>query len=777
MRIKEIRVHRYGPLADFALTDPGDFTLVFGPNESGKTLLLDAILRFLLHGKREQALFWNRDRVEHEPNGFVEMQHGDQAFQFPEDGSLPDLLDIQAKDLRNILVVRASDLHVQEGEQKEYYAGLTDRLMGIHREPMRRIIEKLLEIGRLTATERKLSDSEANHKIASRFESARAIIVEIEGLKDEYDIDDLIDLENELIAAEGSREGLMEDLELLQQAEKRERYTSGQQLLDDLESCSANLGELPSISQDDYNAWRDAENETERASKAIDDSDTKLDHLAEDLAQAKVEEQGARNHLGQLEAKETDVQELRDDIRIHRKSLQTDAGRSPLFEAAPRAVLISAVLFAIALLTVTIAPDDSVLRWVAPIAAAAFATSGVLWLVNRVQAGRRRREWEELRLQAAQLGILVRTIEELLDAVQQFSHDFDLGKERLNAAKTERERMERDIASEEQAIDENRKTVKDAQEVLAHLKTEFAVDSLAGLEETRQEVIDLESNRSEIVTKLGERFEEAPGSIEVKMVAWRERVQELAKFAEAAAGVEFDQAEASRLESELKGLESTIGETRGELSEVRERIAAIAQRANEALRPEQGLPGDTLEDLNVVQRELGTFVDETEEQAALSRQSIDILEAIQAEEEQKVKDLFGEDNLASQYLRSITDGAYQSVEYDPESGELQAIRPNEEVLAAYKLSSGTYDQLYLATRLSLAERLLGGEPGFLLLDDPFLTSDENRLDRQLDILLHFAEQGWQITYLTVKDEVPNTLGSAIDEGAVDRIDLPPLLHN
>ena len=57
MRIQEVRIHRYGPLSDFVLTDVGDFTLLFGENESGKTLALDAILRFLLRGRRERDLF------------------------------------------------------------------------------------------------------------------------------------------------------------------------------------------------------------------------------------------------------------------------------------------------------------------------------------------------------------------------------------------------------------------------------------------------------------------------------------------------------------------------------------------------------------------------------------------------------------------------------------------------------------------------------------------------------------------------------------------------
>jgi uncharacterized protein YhaN len=114
------------------------------------------------------------------------------------------------------------------------------------------------------------------------------------------------------------------------------------------------------------------------------------------------------------------------------------------------------------------------------------------------------------------------------------------------------------------------------------------------------------------------------------------------------------------------------------------------------------------------------------------------------------------------------------VEYDPEIGELKVVRPNGEALQAYKLSSGTYDQLYLSTRLSLAQRLLQSETGFLLLDDPFLTSDTKRLSRQLEVLLGLAEAGWQVVYFSVKDEIHKGLKKSIKDGRVGLVELPPI---
>lgn len=774
MRIKEIRVHRYGPLADFALTEPGDFTLLFGPNESGKTLLLDAILRFLLQRQREQALFWERDRVEHEPDGFVDILHGDEDLRFPDDGSLTDVLEIQADDLRNILVVRASDLHVQQGQQKEYYAALTDRLMGIHREPMRKIIDKLLDIGRLTATRRDLSDAAEYDSIASRFDKAQSLLEDIDALKAEFGAEDLIELETELIEAEEVREEVQRELALLEHAEKRERYQDGRGLIDDLEKCVAELDGLPDITQEDYDNWRDAEQEIERASEAIEEAQAELEQLGEALEQAKAAEKNARDYLRQVEAKETSVENLRGDARLYKDKLESDAGLSPLFEAAPRAVQLSAALFALAMIAVVLASGDGILPVIALIFALAFSFTGLLWLWGKRQEGKRDRDWEELRLEAAELGFQADAIEELLRAVREFSADLKRANENLNEATRGREEIEQAIETEEETIKESERRIEGAREVLEQLETDFDVTSLEYLGAMRSKVNELEGTRKELVTKLSERFGEATGSIEEKLEAWRGRIEELAEFENVAEGVEYDEARESELESQLRQLDSTIEETLHELADARGRISDIAQRANEVLRPQQSLPGDTLEDLNVLDRELKAFVDETNQQADLARRAIEILEGIQADEEQKVKELFGEDDLASQYFRSITGGAYQHVDYDPESGELRVVRPSEEILSAYKLSTGTYDQLYLATRLSLAERLLGGEPGFLLLDDPFLTSDSSRLERQLGILLELAEEGWQIVYFSVKEEVRAQLGEAIDTDRIREEIMPPL---
>ena len=70
MRIKEFAIWKYGPLAGAGKMELGDLNLFFGPNEQGKTLMIDALVKMLLpKGYRE---FEGKiDRVDELPEGYV----------------------------------------------------------------------------------------------------------------------------------------------------------------------------------------------------------------------------------------------------------------------------------------------------------------------------------------------------------------------------------------------------------------------------------------------------------------------------------------------------------------------------------------------------------------------------------------------------------------------------------------------------------------------------------------------------------------------------------
>ena len=119
MRIKSVKVDRYGPLSDFSAGPLSNFVLVYGPNEEGKTLLLDSIIKLLYKKElgRQIKNFGNIQRVTEEPDGYVVLEHEGREIKLESEDTLTQHVAISPADFRNIFVVRDSDLSlVSEGE-------------------------------------------------------------------------------------------------------------------------------------------------------------------------------------------------------------------------------------------------------------------------------------------------------------------------------------------------------------------------------------------------------------------------------------------------------------------------------------------------------------------------------------------------------------------------------------------------------------------------------------------------------------------------------------
>jgi uncharacterized protein YhaN len=104
------------------------------------------------------------------------------------------------------------------------------------------------------------------------------------------------------------------------------------------------------------------------------------------------------------------------------------------------------------------------------------------------------------------------------------------------------------------------------------------------------------------------------------------------------------------------------------------------------------------------------------------------------------------------------------------------LRRDGTILEAEKLSGGAYDQLYLAIRIALGERLLQGTTGFFIMDDPFVKADTARLQRQIEVLQRIAQLGWQVLYFSAKAEMKEALKAPIKRGIVGYLEVQEILQ-
>jgi DNA repair exonuclease SbcCD ATPase subunit len=102
-------------------------------------------------------------------------------------------------------------------------------------------------------------------------------------------------------------------------------------------------------------------------------------------------------------------------------------------------------------------------------------------------------------------------------------------------------------------------------------------------------------------------------------------------------------------------------------------------------------------------------------------------------------------------LERVTAGRYRRVQIDDQDLSLKVFAPERgDWVDVSSLSQGTLDTVYLAARIGLVRLVTGDRRPPLVLDDPFVTLDDERANRALE-LLRDVSSDFQVIYLTTSD--------------------------
>jgi DNA repair exonuclease SbcCD ATPase subunit len=102
-------------------------------------------------------------------------------------------------------------------------------------------------------------------------------------------------------------------------------------------------------------------------------------------------------------------------------------------------------------------------------------------------------------------------------------------------------------------------------------------------------------------------------------------------------------------------------------------------------------------------------------------------------------------------IERITRGRYRRVRVDDTSLGIEVFAPERgDWVDVSVLSQGTLDLIYLAARLGLVRLVTGDRRPPLVFDDPFVTLDDDRAKRAMEMLREIARD-FQIIYLTTSD--------------------------
>jgi len=90
---------------------------------------------------------------------------------------------------------------------------------------------------------------------------------------------------------------------------------------------------------------------------------------------------------------------------------------------------------------------------------------------------------------------------------------------------------------------------------------------------------------------------------------------------------------------------------------------------------------------------------------------------------------------------------------DFEQGELVLTDRDDDTFKLSDLSTGAREQVFLALRIGFASIAMKGDTGFLILDDAFQHSDWNRRKNLVNKAMSLVKAGWQVFYFTMDDHI------------------------
>lgn len=113
-------------------------------------------------------------------------------------------------------------------------------------------------------------------------------------------------------------------------------------------------------------------------------------------------------------------------------------------------------------------------------------------------------------------------------------------------------------------------------------------------------------------------------------------------------------------------------------------------------------------------------------------------------------------------LSTVTDGRYRRVRVDDRTLDIEVMAPEKgDWVKVSSLSQGTLDLVYLTARLGLVRLVTGDRRPPLLMDDPFVSLDDDRAQRALGLLKSIATD-FQVIYMTTSDRYDSAADAVVE---------------
>ncbi|MGM0651239.1 MAG: ATP-binding protein [Bacillota bacterium] len=766
MIIKEYGIRRYGPLSDSGIKKPGLFNHIYASNEEGKTLTIDALLKMLF--KKNLKVFKGIKRVEEKPEGYLVLAESSQReIKFPEAGTFDQHFGLSPDLFANIFVIRDSDLSIND--ENSFYRDFTSRLTGLRTGEIEKLKSVVLDLGGIT--EGGSYQNTAPVKLKDKISRASALKDKAKMILNQLREENFASFEEELAELELKDRKAAEKINSYHDAQNREIYEKGAAALNRLKSVRTEAEKLSSYSQDEYEAWQKTVSELDYLHNELKSIEEQINEQKSTLQDLRHKYNDQQEALKSVEQDVRSAEKLEPGLAEYNQAKQALSKEQILVQAPiyNRALMVSALAFLLSLSGLLI--SDS--WWPQPLLVVTFLAVVVLtgnMFFYLKKKGCLAALEAQLCSEAEKLGLPAENVSSLQKQISSLQKDLSLKNDMQVELENELEwqRKERERLRGQQQ--DKMKKIKTAEEKINNLKSKSGLDNLNNYREILNRKHQLKTDLEREIGILSSHFGNAGSnaSVQANFDYWKEELDRLKIYANAAENYTFDQVEYNQLLREKEELEQQIKDLSEKMQDRSTQLRDLEKEANMILSSngDKSLPCQTTYDLEVILSKVEGWLQQQEENRNCALIVRDMLDTIEEEEEEKVTALFGSESPVSEYFRRITAGRYKEVVFRSGENRIKTVRSDGVELDAAQLSGGAYDQLYFSIRLALGEKLMEGEKGFFILDDPFIKADPERLNELLSMLDSIASEGWQILYFSSKGEISEAFRQKISSGKV-----------
>ncbi len=245
--IKRVKVDHYGPLGDIDVELDEGLNVFYGKNESGKTLLVEAVTKMLLD---DSTGFRDINRVSQEPAGMLLLETGGEELEISQEDLDEIFEDVTPSDIRNSFLIRDFDLRLPERQndfgKANYFNDVTDRVLGSKTNKIQGVREEIADFSYLTNStpSSKIENRKSTGHLRSKKEDAERLREEIEDAITEIREEGLVEKYSQIDSLQKQIENHRTRIEELEQARKQKKYSEGEDIVAEVREIEKKLEDL-----------------------------------------------------------------------------------------------------------------------------------------------------------------------------------------------------------------------------------------------------------------------------------------------------------------------------------------------------------------------------------------------------------------------------------------------------------------------------------------------------------------------------------------------------